>query len=112
MVMQAVESRAIIRNIGSARKASNDMDSFMDTFDQAVTLPEGETFGVWAKRNRVIQCEVDEEEELVRTFLGHSPYLKSPGNRDGLIEATYFVGCINHGNEEEYLEFLSFLLSN
>lgn len=88
-----------------------DMDTFMDTFDQAITVSEEEPWEVWARRNRVDQREVASQGNLLCTFLGLSKYLKDPSNKVDLIEATYMVGCYNHGGETEYLAFLSFLLS-
>jgi hypothetical protein len=90
---------------------TDDMNTFMDTFDQAITVSEEEEWEVWAKRNRVDQREVKSEDNLLCTFLGMSKYLKDPNNKGDLIEATYMVGCFNHGGETEYLTFLSFLLS-
>lgn len=91
---------------------TDDMDAFMDTFDQTMTVSEEEKWEVWARRNRVDQREVESQNYLLCTFLGLSKYLKDPFNKIGLIEATYMVACYNHGGETEYLAFLSFLLSS
>lgn len=90
---------------------TDDIDTFMDTFDQAVTVSEEEKWEVWARRNRVDQREVLSQDDLMCSFLGLSKYLKDPSNKGDLIDATYMVGCFNHGGETEYLAFLNFLLS-
>lgn len=90
---------------------ADDMHAFMTTFDQAVTVSEEESWEVWARRNRVDQREVLSQDDLLCTFIGLSKYLKDPSNKGDLIDATYTVGCHNHGGEKEYLDFLQFLLS-
>lgn len=90
----------------------DDISAFMHTFDQARTLSgDDETYREWARRNKVDQREVDDEAEMMRSFLGLSSFLKLDGNRVDLIAATYDVGCYSHGGEGEYLDFLQFILA-
>jgi hypothetical protein len=109
--MNGVSKHAIIRHLDLLCEEEDDMVGFMDSFESAVTVPEGESFEAWCKRNRVESRQVEDEEYLMMSFLGLSPYIKSEWNRIGQIESTYSVATHLHGGEQEYLDFVQLLLS-
>lgn len=106
--MMQVSRHSVIRPVDIF--SMSDMDAFMETFDQAVTVGE-DGWDMWVKRHGVDVREVGSEDALLVCHLGLSPYLKDPFNRGDLIEATHLVSSITHGSEQDYLDFLFFLMS-
>jgi hypothetical protein len=83
----------------------SDEDALDDTFDQAVTRPGEEvTFEAWAEWFGVNVVKVHLEADICLGLLALSPCFKAKEYRD---DALYEVGCILHGSEEAYLEFLA-----
>lgn len=71
MAMQTIETTRmrqvgkfpIIRQVDLLGKQEDDIDAFMATFDQAVTV-SNEEWDVWAKRNRVEERKVEDKDYM------------------------------------------------
>ncbi len=123
MAMLALETDRMIRARDSAiiRQADilalDEMDAFMDTFDQAITV-SAEPWDVWARRNKVDQRETISQDYLMMAFLGFSSWINQRDaqgkrfNKVDFLDSTYLVSCHHHGTEEEYLDFVFFLLGS
>ena len=80
-------------------------EAWADTFDQTVTRPgEGEPFEAWCDWFGVSVVKVHKEADICMGLLAFCPFFKSKEYRD---EALYDVGCIIHGGEQEYLDFIA-----
>ena len=81
-------------------------EAFGDTFDQAVTLPQGgvENFTTWAEWFGVSVVPVHTETDICMGLLAFCPFFRSKTYRD---DAVYEVGCMIHGGEQEYLDFIA-----
>lgn len=85
-------------------------EAFADTFDQSVTMPQGgvENFTTWADWFGVNVVKVHLETDICMGLLAFCPFFRSPVYRD---EAVYEVGCLLHGSEEAYLDFIQLVAS-
>lgn len=96
-----------LRALGTAShigRVVSDDEALDDTFDQAVTRAEGETFDTWCEKFDVQVCKVYQESDICLGLLAFCPFFQSKLYRD---EALYDVGCIIHGGEQEYLDFIA-----
>lgn len=108
MAMRAineVHDSAIIRQLVTM----DEMDLFMSTFDQTVTVGEHPlTFSGWAIKNEVQVMQCASECDIALGLLALSPIFQ---HKDYADDALYEVGCLMHGSEQEYINFLM-LISN
>lgn len=109
--MLSVRQSAVIRQIDIFAPPKDEMDDFMATFDQEVTV-DASGWDKWSKRNNVDQRAVESENFLMMAFLGLSPWLTPADNRAELIESTHEVQSHLHEGEQEYIDFLLFFLLN
>ncbi len=84
--------------------AMSDDEAFADTFDQAVTRPGGnEPFDAWCDWFGVNVLKVHTENDIGMGLLALCPFFQAKEFKD---DALYHVGCMLHGSEEAYLEFI------
>lgn len=107
-VNRSVSHLALIRDI--FKEESEEEDAFMRTFDQAVTVGEGEEWLDWAARNMVDERLVRDHEMMLLSFLRLSPFLMNPYNRVERMDAQEEVRNFLVGEDSEYTDFLFFLL--
>lgn len=80
-------------------------EAFADTFDQTVIRPvTDESFDAWCDCFGVTLVPVHTENDIALGLLTFCPFFKSKDYRD---DALYEVGCMMHGGEAAYLEFLT-----
>jgi hypothetical protein len=97
-----------LRMLGTASHIGREVsveEAFADTFDQAVTLPEGmEAFAPWAVWMGVVVPKVHTEGDIMLGLLAMSPFFQEPSPLR--TEARYEVQCHMFGGEGEFLKSL------
>jgi hypothetical protein len=99
--------KADVRALGTASHYGREVsfeEAWADTFDQAVTRGEAEPFEAWCDWFGVSVIKVHTETDIGMGLLAFCPFFRSKTYRD---DAVYEVGCMLHGSEEAYLDFIA-----
>lgn len=97
-----VAQSAIVRQINVL--GDIDMDSFMETFDQAVT--EGEcklTWSQWAKLHKVEEHDPMGDVGIIIALGRRDPYLLHPANKAERVDFDWELDVLLYGGEDAYI---------